>query len=241
MSKNAGRRLVTAPRERRRIAPADRRQQIVDAAIAYFAEVGFDGGTRELARRVGVTQPLIYRYFPSKTDLIRAVYSEVYLNRWRGEWEALLTDRAVPLRERLIGFYERYTAVIFAPEWIRIYLFSGLRGLEINHWWMTFVEEHVLRKICEAVRQEYGLPDPNDLPILPEEMDLYWMYHGGIFYYGMRRNVYHAVPRLRLSAFIAHSIDSLLNGFPAAVTHVLADARALATDQPADEVAGGAG
>jgi hypothetical protein len=36
-------------------------------------------GTRDLARRLGVTQPLLYRYFPSKDDLIKEVYRTVYL------------------------------------------------------------------------------------------------------------------------------------------------------------------
>lgn len=209
------------PKRRQRMSPADRRQQIVAAAIAYFAEVGFDGGTRELARRLGVTQPLIYRYFPSKDDLIRTVYGEVYLNRWRGEWEAMLADAAVPLRERLIRFYQAYTAVIFTPEWIRIYLFAGLRGLEINHWWINFVEEHLLRRICEAVRRAHGLPPPAIQPIQPEELDLYWLFHGGIFYYGLRRDVYGTRPRMELPDFIAASVDSMLNGFPEAVARLL--------------------
>ncbi len=208
-------------RHRQRLPPSDRRRQIVAAAIAYFAEVGFDGGTRELAKRIGVTQPLIYRYFPSKDDLIRSVYEEVYLNRWQGEWEVLLCDDTLPLRERLIGFYERFTAVIFAPEWIRIYLFSGLRGLEINQWWIRFVEDHVLRTICEAVRHAHGLPSPRVHPIGAEELDLYWMFHGGIFYYGIRREVYKAAPKLGLSEFIACSIDSLLHGFPVATRRLL--------------------
>jgi AcrR family transcriptional regulator len=229
MKREAGKPMAAAPtKQRQRLAPSDRRQQIVSAAIAYFAEVGFDGGTRALAKRLGVTQPLIYRYFPSKDDLIRTVYEEVYLNRWQSEWEALLRDRTLPLRERLVAFYERYTAVIFAPEWIRIYLFSGLRGLEINHWWTRFVEEHVLRTICEAVRDAHGLPDSSAHPIQPEELDLAWMFHGGIFYYGLRREVYGAAPKLALRRFIACSIDSLLDGFPATA------ARLLHAPQPAD-------
>src|ERR1700710_2341335 len=77
----------------RRLAPADRRRQIIEAAVSYFSEVGFDGATRALAERLGVTQPLIYRYFPSKDELIRAVYEEVYTGRWRDEWLELLGRR----------------------------------------------------------------------------------------------------------------------------------------------------
>ncbi len=210
-----------AKTQRRRLSPSDRRQQIVEAAIEYFSEVGFDGGTRALAKKLGVTQPLIYRYFPSKEDLIREVYNQVYLGRWRAEWEDLISDRRLPLRERLITFYMRYTEVVFASEWMRIYLFSGLRGLGINQWWITFVEERILRRICEEIRLAYDLPDFDALPIQQAEIDLYWMFHGGIFYYGMRRHVYQAAPHLQLQAFVELSVDSLLEGLPTTMRRVL--------------------
>ncbi len=215
------------PAQRRRLAPLDRRRQILEAAIAYFAEVGFDGGTRGLAQKLGVTQPLIYRYFPSKDDLIREVYNEVYLGRWRTEWEDLISDRRLPLRERLVTFYLRYTEVVFASEWMRIYLFSGLRGLEINQWWINFVEERILRRICEEIRFAYGLPGFDALPFQQAEIDLYWMVHGGIFYYGMRQHVYQAAPRLQLQAFLELSVDSLLDGLPSTVARVLKDLDAI--------------
>ena len=57
-----------APRQR--LSPPERERLIVDEAILFFAEVGLAGQTRELAQRLGVTQPLIYRYFPTKHDFI---------------------------------------------------------------------------------------------------------------------------------------------------------------------------
>ncbi len=67
---------------RKRLPREERERLIVREAVAFFAEVGFDGQTRELARRIGITQPLLYRYFPSKDALIDRVYQEAYLNRW---------------------------------------------------------------------------------------------------------------------------------------------------------------
>jgi AcrR family transcriptional regulator len=214
----------TGEKPRRRLSPKDRRQQIIDAAVAYFAEVGFDGGTRELAKRLGVTQPLIYRYFPSKDDLIRQVYDEVYVGRWRAEWDDLLSDRSRPLRDRLVAFYERYTEVIFASEWMRIYLFSGLRGLSFNRLWISFVEDHIISRICAEIRHAHGLPSPAEKPLQPAEIDLYWMYHGGIFYYGMRRQVYEVMPHVDLASFIKSSVDSLLAGYPETVRRIVSDA-----------------
>lgn len=206
-----------------RLAPGDRKRQILEAAVHYFAEVGFDGGTRELARRLQVTQPLIYRYFPSKEDLIHAVYQEVYLTRWQPDWERALGDTTVPIRARLIAFYTQFTEAVFTPEWIRIYLFAGLRGLEMNQWWISFVEHHLLRKMAEALRQAYDLPSVETQPIGAREIELYWLFHGGIFYYGQRREVYGQQSEVALASFIDTSVDALLNGLPKTVQGLLTE------------------
>ena len=64
MTRKAAPRPVRA--KQRRLSPDDRRREFVAKATEFFAEEGFGGGTRDLARRLGVTQPLLYRYFPSK-------------------------------------------------------------------------------------------------------------------------------------------------------------------------------
>ena len=47
-----------------------RRGEILDAALAVFAEKGYEGGTmRDIATRVGVTEPALYRYFSGKQEL----------------------------------------------------------------------------------------------------------------------------------------------------------------------------
>src|SRR6185437_10919962 len=77
MSKKAPAKRARA--KQRRLSPDDRRKEFVAKAAEFFSEEGFAGGTRDLARRLGVTQPLLYRYFPSKDDLIKEVYRTVYL------------------------------------------------------------------------------------------------------------------------------------------------------------------
>jgi AcrR family transcriptional regulator len=76
--------------KQKRLSPDDRRKEFVAKATEFFSEEGFGGGTRDLARRLGVTQPLLYRYFPSKDDLIKEVYRTVYLEPLDTGWEKLL-------------------------------------------------------------------------------------------------------------------------------------------------------
>lgn len=212
---------AAAVQSRKRLSPSDRREQILDAAVQHFAEVGFDGGTRGIAERLGITQPLIYRYFPSKDDLLKAVYDRVYLGRWRNEWTGLITDRSIMLRARLIEFYQRYTEVVFAPEWMRIYVFSGLRGLEIHRSWLTFLETHPLSTICGELREEFGATPVSELPISDQELEAYWLFHGGLFYYGMRREVYGVAPRIPIAMFIEGAVDAILHGYPTMMKQII--------------------
>lgn len=194
----------------RRIAPEERARDFVQMAVEFFSEVGFEGGTRELAQRLGVSQPLLYRYFPSKDHLIRAVYKKIYLDRWDENWDAMLSDTSRPLRERLQDFYEVYTDAIFTREWLRIYLFAGLRGVEINRWYMRTVEDRILKPIARGLRGELGLAD--DIEIAPEEVELFWTLHGGIFYYGVRRYIYESPGLDNKAAMISNALDAFLSG-----------------------------
>lgn len=143
---------TTTPRQR--LAPEEREQQIVEGAVRFFAEVGFGGQTRELAQRLGITQPLLYRYFPTKQDLIERVYEAVFIGRWNPQWRTLIEDRSRPLRERLITFYGAYTNDVLTYEWIRLYMFAGLAGTDFNQRYIAMLETELLRPICAELRAE---------------------------------------------------------------------------------------
>jgi AcrR family transcriptional regulator len=198
----------------RRLAAGERERLIVGEAIRFFSEAGFSGRTRELSRRLGITQPLLYRYFPSKRALLERVYREVFLGRWDPGWRALLEDRTRPLRARLIEFYERYTTVVFRPEWIRLYMYAGLAGTGFNRRYIGMLEKQLLRRICAELRVELDLPDSRRAPISPFEMELAWDLHGGIFYYCVRKFIYRSRVHENLPVLIEHAVDSLLLGAP---------------------------
>jgi AcrR family transcriptional regulator len=63
---------AVAPRKR---ADARRNEQtLLDAAAAVFVTSGVDAPVREIATRAGVGMGTIYRHFPTRADLIVAVY-----------------------------------------------------------------------------------------------------------------------------------------------------------------------
>ena len=209
MSKKA-----TAKRARvkqKRLSPDDRRKEFVAKATEFFSEEGFGGGTRALARRLGVTQPLLYRYFPSKDDLIKEVYRTVYLDPLDSGWEKLLGDRGRPIGERLKEFYANYTNVIFSRKWLRIYLYSGLKGLELNRSYVGIVRDKILSRIIRECRHDAGL-SAQSKPTAAE-LEMAWVFHSGIFYYGVRKFIYESPVLESKEQMISDAVDAFLAGF----------------------------
>ena len=203
---------VAKIKSKKRLPPGDREQEIVDEAVQFFAEVGFDGKTRDLAKRIGITQPLLYRYFPTKDDLIERVYREVYLNKMDPDWSSKLKDRSVPLEQRLISYYKSYAKVVHRYEWIRIYFFSGLKGNPLNRRYIRVVEEEILTPICEEIRVACDLPSVSEIPIAPIELERIWVMHGGLFYYAVRKNIYHSNVLDDFEAIVTSTVKIMLEG-----------------------------
>lgn len=202
-----------SPEPRRRLPREERERQIVAAAVRFFAEVGFEGQTRALAERLGVTQPLLYRYFPDKETLIERVYEEVYLSRFKPEWEVLLRDRSRPLADRLTDFYSDYARTIFTYEWVRIFMFAGLKDVNINERYLELVRTRILTPICQELRALLGRPA--DAPPDPAEIEAAWGLHGGVFYLGIRQFIYHLPVPDDLEAVIARQVRTFVEGAPA--------------------------
>jgi AcrR family transcriptional regulator len=57
----------------------ERREEILNAALAVFAEHGLDGSsTEDVARRAGISQPYVFRLFGTKKDLFTAVIARCF-------------------------------------------------------------------------------------------------------------------------------------------------------------------
>jgi AcrR family transcriptional regulator len=191
-----------------RFSPAARREAILSEAIIFFAEHGFEAQTRELASRIGVSQALIYRYFPTKSDLINMVYKRIYMSHWNPFWEELLADRRIPLNKRLKDFYKSYLSTFDDYAWIRVSVYSGLRG---NNLVSRYIDM-VIERIIYVIRHECGLPvlAPTDIPKL--DLELTWNFHSTIIYFLMRRYVFQKRPCDENDAVVEQMVDQLLIG-----------------------------
>ncbi len=203
-----------------RLKREDRERQIVEEAIRYFADVGFSGDTRELARRLHITQPLLFRYFPSKEALIERAFQEVSTSRWNPFWEEMLADRSRPLKERLLAFYKDYSRIILTREWVRILLFSGLRGNEINRRYLRLVRERIYVPILAQLREHLGLPSLAKVPPKEMEIETIRVLNEKIFYYGVRKWVHGARVPEDIDAVIENDVASFLEGGPAVIARL---------------------
>ena len=89
---------------------AERREQVVRVATAVFAERGYDGASiDEIARRAGVSAPVVYDHFASKQDLYQRLLERTrdeLLAVWR---EHLASDEPAAVRiPRAIGAWAAY-------------------------------------------------------------------------------------------------------------------------------------
>src|ERR1700751_533696 len=56
-----------------RLSAAERKDDVLDAALVEFAERGFEGtSTEDIARRAGISQPYLFRLFGTKKELFIA-------------------------------------------------------------------------------------------------------------------------------------------------------------------------
>lgn len=197
-----GPRAATPPTEPRRprIAAAERERMIVDAAIGFFAEEGFSGQTRLLARSIGISHSVLYRHFPGKEELIATVCAEMFERRWREDWTEILRDPALPLEERLLRFYREAGTLLLSPEWMRIAVMTGLSGAAAPSGLSSLLQDRIIHPLADALQAEgAGRPLPRDAA---EERA--WALHGRVFYLGARGAIWRgATPRSQGAALAA--------------------------------------
>jgi len=103
------------------IPGVDRRQQILEAALAVFAEKGLDGATtQEIAARAGVAQGLIYFYFATKADLRRIAFDQYARVALAQLDERPLLPDDIPADEALRTTLTRILEVMSAPHTISL-------------------------------------------------------------------------------------------------------------------------
>ena len=140
------------------------------------------------------------------------MYQEVYIGRWNPYWELIIADRSLPIRTRMVQFYRLYAKTILAYEWVRLFMFSGLKGADMNRRWFALVGERIVVPLCREIRAAYGLPEPSEVPLAEAELELVWGVNSRVFYFGVRKYVYGMPVPEDLDSLIEAEVDTFFDG-----------------------------
>ncbi|HKB06740.1 MAG TPA: TetR/AcrR family transcriptional regulator [Candidatus Polarisedimenticolia bacterium] len=127
---------------RSRLTAERRREQILESAVAVFGRKGFEGSTtRALARQAGVSEAMIFRFFPDKAALYRAIIDRFIAASGdpfpHAAAEANDDERVLEgLAANLIRSMEQ------DPAFVRLLFFSALEGHELSR---LFLEARILK------------------------------------------------------------------------------------------------
>lgn len=123
---------------RRKRSDARRNQQtLLDAAAAVFVRAGVDAPVRDIAAEAGVGMGTIYRHFPTRADLVVAVF--------RHQLDALAAATTAPAEETpyeaLRSWVARFADFLVTKHGLAEALHSDQAGFETLH--AEFVERLV--------------------------------------------------------------------------------------------------
>ena len=122
--------MTTVARARGEYAKtAERRQQIVDAAVEVFSSAGYrKGSIRDVADKVGLSQAGLLHHFPSKEHLLEAVLS------WRdGVTAALMGDPLPQGLDFLRGLVRAAEHNATTPELVELHVIVSAEGTSADH------------------------------------------------------------------------------------------------------------
>lgn len=188
------------------LSRSEREQQIIEGAIRFFSEQGLSGQTRELSASLGIAQPLLYRYFPSKQALIHRIFIEAFQNRWNDQWKVMILDGSAPIGSRFKQFYQEFDRSILTREWVRLFVYSELEGYGYSRKVLAKLKSDIFVPLCLALRQHYGFNGLQDTPVTKQEVEMILQLHGVILYNAIRKHVY----GLKISVTTDRVLDNLL-------------------------------
>jgi AcrR family transcriptional regulator len=128
-----------------RLSAPDRRKELLTAALDLFAKQGFRGTTtKEIARRAGISEALLFRHFPSKEVLYWSVLQEqCEVRRGRASLDALLQSESSDA-DLFAAIAEDLLTRNFADSRLyRLLLFSALEDHQLSHrFFTTYISQY---------------------------------------------------------------------------------------------------
>jgi len=192
-----------------RMRASDLKNQILVAAMELFSERGFHGSrTRDLARMAGVSEALLFRHFPTKEALIRAILQDASDRFLRME----SSIRAIPAREALVSLAEHVlTNLRDNPKVFRVLFFGVMEKPRFaGVFYRTFLakilalETRLFRRAFVEAKTRRSIPAATaDLRVVARS------FHGSLLFYNLAGAVIRVEPLPRNTRALAESIVNL--------------------------------
>jgi TetR/AcrR family hemagglutinin/protease transcriptional regulator len=148
---------------RTRLAPDDRRAQLLGHAIACFAEHGIARATQaQVAARAAVSVSAVYSYFRTRADLVAAVLETVE-SRIVTMVEAALATPAPPVLTLTRLATHTADMAVEQPDVVRVWL-DWSTGVRADVWPAFLLLQGRLRALVETILRTIGndgLPPPD--------------------------------------------------------------------------------
>jgi AcrR family transcriptional regulator len=193
---------------RRRLTAAARRKVIETAAAALFAERGYRGASiGEIARRSGVTPPVVYEHFESKRELYRELL-ELHFAQLRDVWrEHFVGDD--PAEQRVARSFDAWFAYVEAHPFAGRVLFRYSTDPEIEA-----VHAEVAARSRESILPLFAAEQGAENvagSVAGEGIEMVWVVLRGVLQgLAVRWADHPEVPRARV---VATAMNSLWLGF----------------------------
>jgi AcrR family transcriptional regulator len=211
--RRAGTTRRTARKARPQRLPREaRRAQILEQATRFFSEYGLTAQTRALADACGVSQRLLYSFFPSKAALLEEVYRAEIAGPFKAIWFVELQDRSQPVEQRLMRFYTDYYEQVTTRRWLRLFLYASLAEVAMAPAYIGSIITHMLGLIVAEAAHEQGLRVPDEAATRQE---IGWVLHGAVSHLAIRRHVYGNENPIPPRAAIAMQVRVFLGGLSA--------------------------
>lgn len=218
---------------RKRLTHEERKALILDRAADYLSENGFPVRTRRLAAAAGISQRLIYHFFPNKSALIDEIYNSAIQGPFKAIWFVELADRSTPVVVRLRAFYRDYFETLLTRRWTRLLIHSSFSTQNMAPRYISGIILRLLETIVEEVAAERGMKLPVEKPVIHE---IGWILHGAVSHLAIRRHLFHANVTVPVDLVLDAQIDSFLAGFESMVERLVEEhppARPAARRKPA--------
>ena len=154
---------------RRRLAPEERAAQILDVAARLLMDEGFTEVSMErMGREAGVSKALIYNYFPSRNDLLRALLErEVGALRQTQVREVAAAENFHDLVRRTTRLYIQHMqarGALLRKLWAEPAVARSMADDDLRR------RDEAMHYFARRVMREYGLPRDVAMPAVDMQM-----------------------------------------------------------------------